>query len=487
MKVTIQEWFLGMIKNMHRIQCKNILKLDQRGSFMGAVLIIAIVLTAVGISLTELVTSQYGHTKRSTFVANALLVAEAGIEQSLQEMNEDDTFAGFTTPQEFFNSKSQGRGVYTSTVVSESSGSARVVTSVGKVFRTNNDVTPVSTRTIRVTIVGTESEGYSVFSGPGGLILTGSANITNSDVYVNGRITLSGAAKIGTYNNPLNVQVANQVCPTGNNPGSAYPTVCSSGEPISMGHSTNIYGTVCATGQTSYGPNPAKNIQPGVDGEGLVAGCVAPPIEQPPVDRAAHIASMTTTGSGTSNSYVCNSWPFTRNWVANLRLNGNVGVGGSCDVTVNGKVYITGNFTLGGAAKIRVPESAGTTRPVILVDGSIDVGGSGQIIANSFGTGIHFISMKSNAACGATCTTLSGTALKNTQGLETISVGGAANLSGMIFQAYWGKVSIRGSGNVGAAVGQTVDLSGAGTVTFGTKLSTGNKIWTVTSYQQVFE
>ena len=454
---------------------------------MGAVLIIAIVLTAIGISLTELVTSQYGHTKRSTFVANALLVAEAGIEQSLQEMNEDDTFAGFTTPQEFFNSKSQGRGVYTTTVVSEASGSARVVTSVGKVFRTNNDETPVSTRTIRVTIVGTESEGYSVFSGPGGLILTGSANITNSDVYVNGNISMSGTSKIGTYNNPLNVQVANQVCPTGNNPGSAYPTVCSSGDPISMAYSTNIYGTVCATGQTSYGPNPAQNIQPGVDGDGLVLGCTAPPISQPPVDRTGHIASMTTSGSATSSTYVCGSWPFNRSWAPNLQLNGNATVNGSCDVTVGGNTYITGNLTIGGAAKMRVAESAGTARPVVLVDGTIDVGGSGQIIANSFGTGIHFISMKSNAACGSTCTTLSGTALKNTQSYQTINVGGAANLSGMIFQAYWGKVSIRGSGNVGAAVGQTVDLSGAGTVTFGTKLSTGNKIWTVTSYQQVFE
>lgn len=453
---------------------------------MGAVIIITIVLTSIGISLTELVVSQYSHTKRSTFVANALLVAEAGIEQSLQQMNENDSFSGFTSPQEFFNSDSQGRGVYTSTVVTEPSGSARVVTSVGKVYRTNDPLNPVSTRTIRVTIVGTEAEGYSVFSGPGGLILTGSANITNSDVYVNGKITLSGSSKIGTYNNPLSVQVANQVCPTGNSPGAAYPTVCSSGDPITMAYSTNIYGTVCATGQTSYGPNPSKNILPGVTGDGLVLGCTAPPVEQPQFNRVAHVASMTTTGSSTSNSYVCNSWPFTRSWVANLRLNGNVNIGGSCDVTMNGNAYITGNLTIEGAAKIRVPESVGTTRPIVLVDGVIDVGGSGQIIANSFGTGIHFISTKSNATCASACTTITGTALKNTQGLETISVGGAANLSGMIFQAYWGKVSIRGSGNVGAAVGQTVDLSGAGTVTFGTKLSTGNKIWTVTSYQQIF-
>jgi hypothetical protein len=47
--------------------------------------------------------------------------------------------------------------------------------------------------------------------------------------------------------------------------------------------------------------------------------------------------------------------------------------------------------------------------------------------------------------------------------------------------------TIYGSGNVGSAVGQTVDLSGAGTITFGTKLSSGAKTWTITSYQQKFE
>lgn len=98
------------------------------------------------------------------------------------------------------------------------------------------------------------------------------------------------------------------------------------------------------------------------------------------------------------------------------------------------------------------------------------MGGSGQIIANSAGTGIHFISMKSNASCAAACTTMTGPQLKATQNFETINVGGAVNLPGVIFQAYWGKVTIGGSGNIGSAVGQTVDLSGAGTVTFGTKL-----------------
>jgi hypothetical protein len=55
----------------------------------------------------------------------------------------------------------------------------------------------------------------------------------------------------------------------------------------------------------------------------------------------------------------------------------------------------------------------------------------------------------------------------------------------MIFDAYWGKIKVAGSGNVGSAIGQTVDMSGAGTVTFGTTLSSGARTWTITSYQEL--
>lgn len=464
--------------------------LDQKGSFLGAVLLIIIVITAFGVTLTEVITSQYTHTKRSTFVADASLSAEAGIEQSLAQLNSDNNFAGYTSEQTFFNSSNQGKGTYSSTIVDAPTGSSKIITATGKVYRTSTSSSPVSTRTIRVTIVGTGSDGYSVQTGPGGLILSGSGNITNSDVYVNGTITLSGAANIGTYNNPLDVKVAYQSCPSGNSPGSTYPTTCTTGQPISLAYSTHIYGTVCATNQTSTGPNPSKNILPGVSGQGLVSACVAPPIAQPSFDRPAHIAKMTTTASATDTNYNCSTWKnpvgFVRTWPANLKLTGNVNASSSCDLTITGDVYITGDLNIGGAAKIKVADSVGTTRPVILVDGKITVGGSGGIIANKSGTGAWFISTKSNAPCGSACTNITGTQLKTTQTYETIDVNGAASLAGMVFQAYWGQVSIGGSGNIGAAVGQTINMSGAGTVTFGTKLSSGNTIWTVTSYQQLY-
>lgn len=462
----------------------NKFKHDSNGSFLGAVLIIILVLTAVGVSLSQVVVSRYAFTKRNVAVTNALMVAEAGVEQSIQQLNADDSFSGFTTPQVFFNDEIQGRGEYTTTITNAQSGSSKTITATGKVFAATNLSQPISTRVVKVTIVGTESEGYSVQTGPGGLILSGSANITNSDVYVGGTITLNGAAKIGTHNQPLRIEVANKACPT--NGGVSYPSTCAT-QPITMAYSTNIYGTVCATNQTSYGPNPSKNILPGVNGQGLLLGCIPDEVNQPSFNRAAHIASMTTTAASNSNTYTCQSWPFDRTWPANLRLNGNVSIDGSCNIVISGDAYITGDLTIGGASRITVANSVGTTRPKVVVDGKITVGGSGQILANNVGTGIHFISTKSNAPCGSACTTITGTELKNTQNLETINVGGAVNLPGVIFQAYWGKVTLGGSGNVGSAVGQTVDLSGAGTITFGTKLSSGSRTWTVTSYQQIYQ
>lgn len=461
-------------------------ELNQHGVILASLLVLIVAFMIIGGALVTLVLNQHTLTSNNVAHANAVLVAEAGIEQSLQELNQDSDFVGFGIEEEFYNTPTHGRATFQTTVSDAPDGDAKIITSTARVYRYNQTMNPRSTRSVKVTTVGTGSPGYSVHTGPGGLILTGSANITNSDVYVNGYLRLEGASKIGTHVNPVDVKVANQRCPTGNTPGPTYPQVCGSGnEPISMAHSTNIYGTVCATGQTSSGPN--NNIRTGADGLGLVIGCVAPPVSPPNYNRVGHIAAMTTTGAGNSNTYVCNSWPFDRTWPANLRLNGNVSIGGSCNIVIRGDTYITGNLDIGGAARITVDDSVGADRPVVVVDGTINTGGSAQIIANSYGTGIHFISFRTNAACNPNCTDLSGNALKSSQDLQTVTVGGAVSLPGMIFQAYWGKVRLGGSGNLGAAIGQTVDLSGAGTVTFGTTLSSGESTWTVSSYQQVFD
>lgn len=454
----------------------------QRGSLLVGVLIIAVAFVTVGVAVMSYASSTYTLAVKATDTANATLVAEAGVETSLYQLNADNNFSGYGSEQVFFNDASQGRATYTTTVANTATN-ARTITSTGKLYRYNSTTNPLSVRKVKVTVVGTAGPGYSVHTGPGGLILSGSAQITNADVYANGFLQMSGAARIGTNAQPRNVFVANLRCPTGATPGPTYPQVCTGGaggQPITMSGSAAIYGTVCATGQTV-----STGIYTGSGGAGLQAGCVAPPVQPPVYDKAAQVSAVTTTAASNNSAYTC-SGVDNKTWPANLRLNGNVSLGGSCKLTVNGNVYITGNLDLGGAMRITVANGAGTNRPVILVDGTVNVGGSVQMVANNQGTGFHFVSYKATASCNPNCTTLSGNDLKNSQNVTTMTVGGGGNSAGMIFQSQWGKAVLNGSGNVGAMAGQTVDLSGAGTVVFGTTLSSGSTTWTISSYQRLF-
>jgi len=462
---------------------------SQRGMILVSVLIITSVLMIIGFALISSVTSQYRLASDDVYTNNALLSAEAGVEQSVEQLNQDDNFNGYPTAQTLFNDSTQGYGTFVTTIAdSPDDSNAKIITSTGTIYHYGQTTNPVSTRKVKVTVVGTSSNGYSVHTGPGGLILGGSANITNSDVYVNGTITLTGASKIGTQAQPLKVYAGNYACPAGSNPGPTYPQVCTDGsQPITMARSTAIYGTVCATGQTSTGPN--NNIKPGSTGQGLVPGCVAPQVSTPTYDRAGQIAAVTTTKTSTDPSIDCTQWQsgigFKRTWPANLKITGNVNIASSCDLTLTGNVYITGTLTIGGAAIIRTADSVGTNRPVVIVDGTINAGGSGGMTANSSGTGAEFISFKSSASCSPNCTSVTGTDLKTSQALQTVNIGGGGNLAATMFDAYWGKITIGGSGNIGAAIGQTVDMSGAGTVTFGTGVAAGARTWTITSYQQL--
>jgi Tfp pilus assembly protein PilX len=457
----------------------------QRGYILVAVLWVSIVLTIIAFALLSGGSDQYTLASVNLYSTNALYTAEAGIEQTISQLNLNGSFTGYSTAQTFFSSSAQGTGTYTSTITNVTGSNAKTITATGIVTR-YKVTSPVASRTIKVTVVGTGATSDSVFSGPGGLILSGSANITNGPVYINGLLNMSGAAQIGTNSQPLSVNIANDACPTGSNPGSTYPTVCTSGQPITASGSPTIYGSVCATGQTS-----STYIKTGNGGQGLETGCTAPVVSTPTYNRLAQISAVTTTASGSSNTYTCQQWPFNRTWPANLELTGDVTIGSSCNLDVMGNVYITGSLNIGGAATITVDNSAGTTAPVIIVDGTITVGGSAAMVANSSGVGIDFISFDSTASCTTStsattyCATLSGNNLYNSSQLQTVNIGGAVSLPGMIFQAYWGELLLGGSGHIGAVAAQTINMSGAGTIVFGTTLSSGTSTWTISSYQQV--
>lgn len=472
---------------------------NQRGSILVMVLIIAMVFSVIGMSFSTLAISQRRLTYDNVYRANALLVAEAGIERSVRALNVSDNFEGYdeTDPEaEVFDNTQQGRGVFVTTVEPSPDSNAKIITSTGKVFRQSDLSNPIGTSKVRVTVVGTQSDGNSVATGPGGLTLSGSASITNSNVYVNGTIQMSGNTHIGTDSNPVNVNVANIACPAGSNPGPTYPSLCTSTQPISIPDwsGSSIIGTVCATGQTqskfpdSQWNNNDPQIRAGTGpsgGSGLVLGCEAPEVSTPFYDRAAIVNAVSTISTTSTSPYNCNG-SSTVAYPPNMRLtDGTVSWGGSCTYIISGNMHITGNLTIGGSVHLVVADSLGTTRPVIAVDGTINVGGSASMLANSSGAGIDFVSFKN--ATGDPAATPTGTALYNSQQQQNVTVGGNVKLAGMIFDAYWSQVTLNGSGNVGAAAGQRVSINGSGTIVFGTILSSGTQTWGITSYQRIFE
>lgn len=463
---------------------------NQSGIVFITVLLVGLLLTFVGLSMANVAILQLRRTNDNVFLSNAFLSAEAGIEQTLYQLNSDNSFQGYSSEVTFFDGQNQGRGTY-QTTISSGSGNERIITSVGKMYKSNGQF--AGERKVKVSLVGTASNTPSVYAGAGGLTLGGSARINNSDVHVNGTITLAGAAAIGSDTKPANVSVANYNCPSGTNPGPTFPALCTSGQPIHIGdwQNTPIIGTVCATGQTqvkfpeSQWNNNAPQIRAGTGGgQGLIPGCVAPLAPMPTYDRAGHISRVTTTGVGSNINYNCSSWragdEFRRTWPGDLRLTGDVKAESSCDLTITGDVYITGNLAIGGGATIRVADSLGGRVPVIITDGTITAGAGGKILANSSGTAPKFISYEDYSNCDPNCT---GTNLKRSQDLIGITVNGGGQYPGTAFQAYWSTVKISEAGLVGSAVGQKVDMSGAGSVTFGTSLSSGTTTWTIRSYQ----
>ncbi|MGH7237912.1 MAG: hypothetical protein ACREGF_05235, partial [Candidatus Saccharimonadales bacterium] len=109
---------------------------------MVSAVIMILFLTAVGVAIAGLVAEQYQHTRREVFTENAQLVAEAGIEQSVYQLNTDDTFSGYSSPQQFFNNTTQGRGSFATTVTTNADGTSKTIVSTGQVYRLSGDANP---------------------------------------------------------------------------------------------------------------------------------------------------------------------------------------------------------------------------------------------------------------------------------------------------------------------------------------------------------
>lgn len=455
------------------------LKQHQRGFILLTVLTTTVFIMLIGVISLQLISSNFRTAKNEQYLVNAQFAADAGIDDAIRQLNNDHDWAGSGSEQTLYNG-SDYRATYQSWVADGTDDLQKVITVTAHTYSPASSTTPKYTRNYTVEMRGITSGNYSVVTGVGGLVMTNSSKIVGGSVYVNGAITMSNSAQIGLTTNPVTVKAAHANCPVPAN--ATYPRVCNSGEngqPISFNNSAQIYGEVQATNQTD-GSNMSL--------PGLVSGS-PPATSLPSHDRMAQINAVSNTLTGNFN---CSTGSHT--WPANYRITGDVNISNSCQVTVNGHVWIQGKLTMSNSqSKMIVANSLGATQPVVMIDGSngASFSNSSTLQSNSQNTGFRIITYWSTDACSTSTTSpcdVTGTSLYNSRDDTTISLNNSSSGPNTEFYARWSQIDVGNSGNIGALVGQTVRLTNSGAITFGTSVSGigGIEAWVVKSYKRTF-
>lgn len=430
-----------------------------------------IVITAIATSQLALSNLQQATVDQQRL--NTQFAADAGLDAAVVELNQDVDWTGSAGEVQLFED-ARSKTTYQTTVTNVDDDS-KTLHVTARVYSPKTATTPRVTRQYQVELRGVGGGSYSVVTGVGGLFMSNNSKIVGGNVYVNGELQLSNSAQIGLTTNPIEVRVANQRCPV--SPDATYPRVCNSGEggqPITISNSAKIYGNVQATHQT----NGSGMLSPG-----LVAGS-PPPLALPTHDRAAQEAAVASTITGSEAS--CSSG--TKTWAANTRINGNVTISNTCQVTVQGDVWITGTLNVSNSSKVVVNNGL-ITPPVLMIDGSsgITLRNASELKSNSASIGFRVVTYHSAAPCAPNCADVTGADLYNSRNLVTVNMDNGSSGPNTEFFARWSRVQINNAGNIGALVGQTVELRNSSTVVFGTTVTGSTpQAWVVQSYRRDF-
>ena len=449
---------------------------NQKGSILITfVIILPFMILIAGYSM-NLAVSGYRLGRGDQMRTHAQFTSDAGIDYALSQISQDEDWAGTVSEAELFND-GQVRTTYEITVENPDPD-IKTLTSIGRTYRPAAATIPEASIKVVVDLRPVRSGNYSVISGQGGLIMSNSAKVTGGDVLINGEVTMSNSAQIGLTTNPVNVKVANQICPIPAD--STYPQLCSAAQnpnPITLSNTAHIYGDVKANHQSNGS---------GMSNPGLTASSGVAPEPLPSYDRDAQKAAVVTTQTGSTGS--C-SGSTNKTWAANTKFTGNVTLSNSCTATIQGNVWITGNFSISNSSKLIVADSVGTTTPVIMIDGSSGAtfSNAGKIQSNASGTGVQVITYYSTAGCSPDCADVTGTDLNTSRARTTISLSNSSEGAQSIFYARWTQVNLANGGQIGAVVGQTISMSNSATITFGSEIPGSSATqWVMDGYRRVF-
>jgi hypothetical protein len=451
---------------------RKLIKVTQRGSILLVFLLTLPFLILLATYYMRLSLTSFQVSRFDQLHSEAQLAADAGADYGIEQISQDNNWSG-TGGEVTLHSDSKLRTTYTVTVSGDTTKKTMAI--IGKTYWPASTTTPNRTVRIYVDLHPVTTGLYSVVAGAGGLYMSNSSKIVGGDVFINGEVRLSNSAQIGLSTKAVNVSVADQICP--NPADSSYPRVCANGEfgePITINNTAHIYGTVKATNQT----NSAKMSNPG-----LTSGTVAPQV-LPTYDRAAQKAAVVNNLTGAAASCSGNSTTVTLQ--PNTKVTGNVTASNSCKIIVKGDVWITGNLSLSNTSQMVVDNSVGSTSPNVMIDGSSGASftQSSSLVSNNVSTGFKLYTFYSTGGCSPDCSSLTGTALYNSRSITTINLQNSSAAPNTIFYAYWSQVTVGNSGQIGAVIGQTINLTNTGTITFGSSVSTGSTTWVIQGYRK---
>ncbi len=421
---------------------------------------VMIVLMIAAISDTTVINQRLS--RGGQYTVNAQMTADAGLDDAMNKMNTLLSWAGTGGEVILLNDTSQNiKTTYQVVVTDGSDTTKKTLTVTGRTYSPITATSPQSTRkyALDISAVTSGTGPSSVSSGVGGLYLSSNAKISGGDVIVNGLINMSNNAQIGLSTNPVNVRVAHQICPI---PADAtYPRVCGAGqgEPISMSNNSKIYANVQATNQVTS--NNMSN-------PGLIPNSRFDPVPLPPFDRTGFKNTINASGQTMTGAQASTCSGGQVNWPANVKITGDVGLPNNCTVKINGNAWITGSLQTNNNGKLAIQDVVGTTMPNVVVDAQagINISNNGQVVPNVSGTGAQFLTFWSAAPCSPDCSSVTGTDLYTSQNTQTINLSNNGSASKSVLYAYWSGVTISNNGAIGAAAGQTLQLSNNAVINF---------------------
>ncbi len=159
-------------------------------------------------------------------------------------------------------------------------------------------------------------------------------------------------------------------------------------------------------------------------------------------------------------------------------IDGNLSVTNSGRLTLSSPLYVKGDLTVSGSGNLSLASSYGASSGMIVVDGKVNLGGSGAVSGS--GTTGSYIVMVSNSTCGGTT---------SCSGAYAMDISGSAGAVVLLTQ--YGGINFQGSAGAKAAVGYLMNMSGSATLTYESGLADINfssgpsGAWNVDSWQEI--